>query len=163
MKKAKSILGLTVCAALAASALPMNIIADAATGDEVLYGTMKIPYAEFYAAELEGASNVNVLDAVSSATDRKSLMTGAGQMFEGAWSEAVTDAGVNGAGNEIKAKIYGVVYPVVQGHQASRLKRDIHCSYPCGKSFAVIHKSVKALLSAAGVLFCASQRQKKGK
>lgn len=112
MKKAKSILGLTVCAALAASALPMNIIADAATGDEVLYGTMKIPYAEFYAAELEGASNVNVLDAVSSATDRKSLMTGAGQMFEGAWSEAVTDAGVNGAGNEIKAKIYGVVYPV---------------------------------------------------
>ena len=112
MKKAKSILGLTVCAALAASALPMNIIADAANADDVLYGTMKIPYAEFYAAELEGVANSNNLDAVSSATNRHSLETGAGQMLEGVWSEAVSDAGVNKAGNEIKSKLYGVVYPV---------------------------------------------------
>ena len=112
MKKAKKILGLSHCAALAASSASLSAFADGGSADEYLYGTMKIPYNEFYAAELDGVENVNQLDAVSSATAHHSLETGNGQMLEGVWSEAVSDAGKNKAGNEIAAKLYGVVYPV---------------------------------------------------
>lgn len=110
MKKAKIILSVSLCAALAAAAVPMSSFAE--EPDEYVYGTMKIPYDKFYASELEGVTNENLLDAVSSATAHHSLETGKGQMLEGVWSEAVTDAGKNKAGNDIAAKLYGVVYPV---------------------------------------------------
>lgn len=68
MKKAKRLLGLSLGAALAVTSASLNAFADELSADEYVYGTMKIPYSEFYEAELEGADNFNDLDAVSSAT-----------------------------------------------------------------------------------------------
>jgi hypothetical protein len=44
MKKAKKILGLSLCAALAASSASLSAFADGGSADEYLYGTMKIRY-----------------------------------------------------------------------------------------------------------------------
>ena len=82
-------------AAILAVAVAMPFSASAA--DDVVYGTMNIPYTDFYAAEMgESAGEV---DAVTSATKKKVLMNGEDQMFAGTYNNG-TDT------------MLGVVYPV---------------------------------------------------
>ena len=109
MKKFKSIISVTACAAAALSVIPFSASAE---GNDVIYGTMNIPYADFYAAELEGAPNAYAVDAVSSATSTKALKNGEGELFEGSYNELVTTGEVNAVGKEIVARILGVTYPV---------------------------------------------------
>lgn len=106
MKKAKRIIGLSICAAMAAASVPLNVFADEAKAGEYVYGTMKIPYAKFYEAEAENLSNGDNLDAVTSATVNKTRMNGEGQLFEGTYNNAGEE------GSDELGKIYGVVYPV---------------------------------------------------
>lgn len=83
MKKFKSIISVTACAAAALSVIPFSASAE---GNDVIYGTMNIPYEDFYAAELEGAPNAYAVDAVSSATSTKALKNGEGELFEGSYN-----------------------------------------------------------------------------
>ena len=106
MKKITSFLCAAAC--FAAAAVPFT--ANAADGDKV-YGTMNIPYADFYAAELNNSVPV---DAVSSATTNKWKGNTTGSMGEdGKWQSGGLAASTfnteteNGGG-----KILGVTYPV---------------------------------------------------
>lgn len=63
MRKINKIIGSVLCAAVAASGLAVTSFA----ADDVVYGTMNIPYADFYAAEGVGSE----VDAVTSATTSK--------------------------------------------------------------------------------------------
>ncbi len=81
-----------LCAALIACALPIASAAE----ENIVYGTMQIPYSDFYAAE-GVASDV---DAVSSATTSK-------------WNNENLTAGTYSTANEGDGgTINGVVYPV---------------------------------------------------
>lgn len=60
MKKFKSIFSAVICAAVVASSLTLVSFAE----EDIVYGTMDIPYDEFYAAEGVGSE----VDAVASAT-----------------------------------------------------------------------------------------------
>ena len=91
MKKTISLISAAALAALTTASLPVS----AADGDKV-YGTMNIPYADFYAAEIDNAYDV---DAVSSATEKKWTMNEAGQLVAGTY-------------NDGKGTILGVNYPV---------------------------------------------------
>lgn len=106
MRKTKRIFSLSICAAMAAASIPMNVFADEVKAEEYVYGTMKIPYAKFYEAEAENLSNAEGLDAVTSATVNKTRMNGEGQLFEGTYNNAGEE------GSDELGKIYGVVYPV---------------------------------------------------
>ncbi len=53
MKKTISLISAAALAALTTASLPVS----AADGDKV-YGTMNIPYADFYAAEIDNACDV---------------------------------------------------------------------------------------------------------
>lgn len=75
------------------TAMPLTVSAE----DTLLYGTMNIPYTEFYAAEM--GDSAGEVDAVTSATKNKVLMNGEGQMFEGSY-------------NNGEDTILGVTYPV---------------------------------------------------
>ena len=84
--------------------------------EDYLYGTMQIPYADFYKAEFANATNSDVeVDAVSSATTSKWAMNQTGSVGEdGTWTSGGLAAGTycseadeNGGG-----QILGVVYPV---------------------------------------------------
>lgn len=87
------ILTAAAAAAVTLSAMPLSAAAE----DTMVYGTMNIPYTDFYAAELgEGAGEV---DAVTSATKTKALKNGEGELFEGSYN--------NGSDT-----ILGVTYPV---------------------------------------------------
>ena len=88
-------LAMIPAAAIAAitAAMPLSVSA----ADVVVYGTMNIPYTEFYAAEM--GNSAGEVDAVTSATKNKVLMNGEGQMFEGSYNNG-TDT------------ILGVTYPV---------------------------------------------------
>ncbi len=79
--------------AVMTAAMPLSVSAEEA----VIYGTMNIPYTEFYAAEM--GDSAGEVDAVTSATKNKVLMNGEGQMFEGSY-------------NNGEDTILGVVYPV---------------------------------------------------
>ncbi|MDE5738182.1 MAG: hypothetical protein K2H93_07450 [Oscillospiraceae bacterium] len=74
-----------------------------AEGENYIYGTMNIPYADFYRAELENSNNAYEVDAVSSATNTKWSKNGEGELFEGSYGQANKD----GSG-----QILGVTYPV---------------------------------------------------
>ena len=92
MKKIISLISTAACmAAFTVASLPAN----AADGDKV-YGTMNIPYADFYSAEIENAYEV---DAVSSATTSKWAMNEPGKLVAGTY-------------NDGKGTILGVTYPV---------------------------------------------------
>ncbi len=106
MKKITSFL----CAAACMAAYAVPFTANAADSDKV-YGTMNIPYADFYAAELNNSVPV---DAVSSATTNKWKGNNTGSMGDdGKWQNGGLAAGTfnteteNGGG-----KILGVTYPV---------------------------------------------------
>ncbi|MDO4863938.1 MAG: NPXTG-anchored protein [Ruminococcus sp.] len=92
MKKTASLICAAACAALAAA----PVYASAADTDGKVYGTMNIPYADFYAAEIDNAYEV---DAVSSATENKWKMNGEGQLVAGTF-------------NDDNGTILGVTYPV---------------------------------------------------
>ncbi|WP_295153610.1 hypothetical protein [uncultured Ruminococcus sp.] len=106
MKRSKRIFSLSICAAIAAASIPLNVFADEVKAEEYVYGTMKIPYDKFYAAEADNLSNAEGLDAVTSATVNKTRMNGEGQLFEGTYNNAGEE------GSDELGKIYGVVYPV---------------------------------------------------
>lgn len=89
----KKITTMICAAACALSAVPF--MAAAEEGDKV-YGTMNIPYADFYAAEIDSAYAV---DAVSSATQSKWAMNEPGKLVAGTYNDG------NGT-------ILGVTYPV---------------------------------------------------
>lgn len=106
MKKIVSVLCAAAC--MVAAAVPYTAVA--ADGDMV-YGTMNISYADFYAAELNNSVPV---DAVSSATTNKWKGNSTGSMGDdGKWQSGGLAAGTfheeteNGGG-----KILGVTYPV---------------------------------------------------
>ncbi|MCR4759712.1 MAG: hypothetical protein K5705_05510 [Oscillospiraceae bacterium] len=77
----------------AAAVMPFSVFA----ADDTVYGTMNIPYTDFYAAEL--GDSAGEVDAVTSATKNKVLMNGEGQMLEGTY-------------NNGEDTILGVTYPV---------------------------------------------------
>jgi hypothetical protein len=106
MKKMTSFLCAAAC--FAAAAVPFS--ANAADGDKV-YGTMNIPYADFYAAELNNSVPV---DAVSSATTNKWKGNSTGSMGDdGKWQNGGLAAGTFNAETENGGgKILGVTYPV---------------------------------------------------
>ena len=93
MKKIISIISAAVCT----TALSAASFSAFAAENEKVYGTMNIPYADFYKAEIEDAYEV---DAVSSATTKgKWGMNGQGEIVEGTYN--------NGNGT-----ILGVNFPV---------------------------------------------------
>ncbi len=91
MKKTISLISAAAIAALTTASLPAN-----AEGGDKVYGTMNIPYADFYSAEIESAYEV---DAVSSATANKWKMNEAGQLVAGTY-------------NDGEGTILGVTFPV---------------------------------------------------
>lgn len=105
MKKITSVLCAAACVL---GAVPFT--ANAADGDKV-YGTMNIPYADFYAAELNNSVPV---DAVSSATASKWKGNATGKMGDdGKWQNGGLAAGTyNAEGENGGGKILGVTYPV---------------------------------------------------
>ncbi|MBR5682607.1 MAG: NPXTG-anchored protein [Ruminococcus sp.] len=105
MKKITSVLCAAACVM---AAVPFT--ANAADGDKV-YGTMNIPYADFYAAELNNSVPV---DAVSSATTNKWKGNTTGKMGDdGKWQNGGLAAGTfNEEGENGGGKILGVTYPV---------------------------------------------------
>ncbi|MBQ8920712.1 MAG: NPXTG-anchored protein [Oscillospiraceae bacterium] len=93
MKKLLSLISVSASAAALLSAVPFS----ASAADDTVYGTMNIPYTDFYAAEL--GSSAGEVDAVTSATKAKALKNGEGELFEGTYNNG-TDT------------ILGVTYPV---------------------------------------------------
>ena len=92
MKRINSIISAAVCT-ITITAVPFSVSA----AEEKVYGTMNIPYADFYKAEIEDAYEV---DAVSSATTKdKWGMNGKGEIVEGTYNDG------NGT-------IFGVNFPV---------------------------------------------------
>ena len=98
MKNQKKIAILAAIAALVANAVPFTAFA----ADNYIYGTMDIPYAEFYKAEL--GNTPYEVDAVSSATTTKWLKNGEGELFEGSYHSEAADDG--------SGQILGATYPV---------------------------------------------------
>lgn len=100
MKKIKFFMTGTAVLSLAISSLSFGAFA----ADEVVYGTMDIPYNEFYKVELTG-SNVYDVDAVSSATtSNKWSKNGEGELVAGTYNQP-NESGEGG-------KILGVTFPV---------------------------------------------------
>ena len=81
----------------AAAIAVMSAAIPVSAEDTVLYGTMNIPYTDFYAAEM--GDSAGEVDAVTSATKNKVLKNGEGELFEGSY-------------NNGEDKILGVNYPV---------------------------------------------------
>jgi hypothetical protein len=101
MKNFKAIISAIACVGMVASAVPTVASAE---DENLIYGTMNIPYADFYKAELSGSVNEYEVDAVSSATTTgKWAKNGEGELFEGTYNQPNED----GTGT-----ILGVTYPV---------------------------------------------------
>lgn len=125
MKKFKSLICVSACAAAALSAVPF---ASNAAGD-VVYGTMNIPYAEFYANEGIGYE----VDAVSSATTSKWASNQDGGLVQGTYNEANAD----GTG-----KILGVIYPVAISQEDLDALGDNNYSFTALDSVPTAYKTV---------------------
>ncbi|MDE5854458.1 MAG: DUF1533 domain-containing protein, partial [Ruminococcus sp.] len=98
MKK-KFIISIASAMAMSVLVIPFASMAE----DEMVYGTMNIPYADFYASEFGEIANAYEVDAMSSATTAKWSKNGEGELFEGTFNQANED----GTGS-----ILGVTYPV---------------------------------------------------
>ncbi len=110
MKKLTSVLTAATLCASALAAMPIT-----ASAADTVYGTMQIPYADFFKAEFEGAANADVeVDAVSSATANKWSGNQTGSVGEdGVWKSGGLSAGTYCEANpEGGGTILGVVYPV---------------------------------------------------
>ena len=107
----KKKLSLICAAACALSVVPFA--ANAEDGDKV-YGTMNIPYADFYAAEIENAYEVDAVSSATKARDENSKakwqsnQTGSLDA-DGKWSGSGIVAGTYNDGN---GNILGVTFPV---------------------------------------------------
>lgn len=109
----KNITCIMTSAVMTAAMLAVPAV-SASAADEV-YGTMRIPYAEFFKAEFEGAANADTeVDAVSSATTGKWKMNQTGAVGDdGKWAAGGLAAGTySEEGENGSGKILGVVYPV---------------------------------------------------
>ena len=99
MKKIASVLSAAACmAALTAASLPAS-----AEESSKVYGTMNIPYADFYSAEIESAYEV---DAVSSATKARD------ENSKAKWQMNQDGGLVAGTYNDGNGTILGVTFPV---------------------------------------------------
>lgn len=125
MKKFKSLICVSAFAATALGAVPFA--ANAADG--VVYGTMNIPYADFYANEGIGYE----VDAVSSATTSKWSSNEEGGLVQGTFNEANAD----GTG-----KILGVTYPVAISQEDLDALGDNNYSFTALDSVPVAYKTV---------------------
>lgn len=97
-------------AALTAAAFPVN-----AASAEKIYGTMNIPYADFYAAEIDNAYEV---DAVSSATRARD------ENSKAKWQMNQEGGLVAGTYNDGNGTILGVTFPVeVNAADADKLAK----------------------------------------
>ena len=76
MKK-KLIISIASAMAMAVSSIPFAASAEG----EVIYGTMNIPYADFYSAEFGESANTYQVDAFSSATTSKWSKNNEGGLF----------------------------------------------------------------------------------
>ena len=107
----KKKISLICAAACAFSAIPFA--ANAEENDKV-YGTMNIPYAEFYSAEIENAYEVDAVSSATKARDENSKakwqsnQTGSLDA-DGKWSGSGIVAGTYNDGN---GNILGVTFPV---------------------------------------------------
>lgn len=97
--KRKNLISFAAVSAMVLSSVPFAASAEG----EVVYGTMNIPYNDFYSAEFGESANAYEVDAVSSATTGKWSKNGEGELFEGTYNQANED----GTGT-----ILGVTYPV---------------------------------------------------
>lgn len=89
---------------LAALSVTLGAVPFAANAEEeIIYGTMNIPYSDFYASEFGESPNAYEVDAFSSATTSKWSKNGEGELFEGTYNQPNED----GTGT-----ILGVAYPV---------------------------------------------------
>ena len=99
MKKIASVLSAAACmAALTAASIPAS-----AEESSKVYGTMNIPYADFYSAEIESAYEV---DAVSSATKARD------ENSKAKWQMNQEGGLVAGTYNDGNGSILGVTFPV---------------------------------------------------
>ena len=80
---------------------------NAGIAEDITYLQMNIPYADFYAAEI---NNENAVDAVTSATNNKSIKNGDGELVGGTYNDYNADAWSAGTQKEVHIK--GVSYPV---------------------------------------------------
>ena len=110
MKKLTTVLTAAAMTAAAVSAVPFT-----ASAADTVYGTMQIPYADFFKAEFADAANADVeVDAVSSATANKWSGNAVGSVdADGNWQQGGLAAGTYCEANEAGGgTILGVVYPV---------------------------------------------------
>ena len=92
---------------VAATGYKNNISFKATAPEAKIYVKMNIPYADFYAAEI---NNEDAVDAVTSATNNKSIKNGDGELVGGTYNDYNADAWA--AGTQKKVNIKGVSYPV---------------------------------------------------
>ncbi|MCQ2465371.1 MAG: LPXTG cell wall anchor domain-containing protein [Oscillospiraceae bacterium] len=141
MKKGHSLI-CAACAAILLSAVPSQAGAAEA---EYVYGTMDIPYADFYRAELAGSTNVYDVDAVSSATASKWAMNEEGKLVEGTFNKA----NENGEGGQI----LGVTFPVAVKKDDLKLMGDSSYNFRETENRPDVYKTVQ--LDGSSVSFSA--------
>ena len=92
---------------VAATGYKNNVSFKATAPEAKIYVQMNIPYADFYAAEI---NNEDAVDVVTSATNSKSIKNGDGELVGGTYNDYNADAWA--AGTQKKVNIKGVSYPV---------------------------------------------------
>ena len=92
---------------VAATGYKKNVTFKATAPEAKIYVQMNIPYADFYAAEI---NNEDAVDAVTSATNAKSIKNGDGELVGGTYNDYNADAWSAGTQKEVHIK--GVSYPV---------------------------------------------------
>ncbi len=92
---------------VAATGYKKNVTFKATAPEAKIYVQMNIPYADFYAAEI---NNEDAVDAVTSATNTKSIKNGDGELVGGTYNDYNADAWTAGTQKEVHIK--GVSYPV---------------------------------------------------
>ena len=92
---------------VAATGYKNNISFKATAPEAKIYVQMNIPYADFYAAEI---NNEDAVDAVTSATNNKSTKNGDGELVGGTYNDYNAEAWSAGTQKEVHIK--GVSYPV---------------------------------------------------
>lgn len=130
MKKIRFLTAGAVALSLAVGSLSIGAFAS----DKVIYGTMNIPYNEFYKAELAESSNAYEVDAVSSATAKKWSMNGDGELVSGTYNQP--NEGADGG------KILGVTFPVAITEDALVQLGDNNYNFTETKETPVAYKNV---------------------
>ncbi len=92
---------------VASTGYKKNVSFKATAPEAKIYVQMNIPYADFYAAEI---NNEDAVDAVTSATNTKSIKNGDGELVGGTYNDYNADAWSAGTQKEVHIK--GVSYPV---------------------------------------------------